>query len=150
MSITIFLSSLVSDSYGCYNSASLNRIRLKTRYITARSSARAHRVDCDLGVDLCGHDQTNVNVGKDISARDLYEENDALVLCLGATSPRDLPLPGRELDGIYQAMAFLETWQKKQSTPNRKNAASAPAISAKDKDVIVLGGGTSFGSFSPP
>jgi len=84
------------------------------------------------------HFQTGVNVGKDISAKDLYEEYDALALCLGATCPRDLPLPGRELDGIYQAMAFLETWQKKQSMPYKN---SPPAFTAKDKDVIVLGGG---------
>lgn len=59
-----------------------------------------------------------------------------MALCLGATCPRDLPLPGRELDGIYQAMAFLETWQKKQSMPYKN---SPPAFTAKDKDVVVLG-----------
>ena len=87
--------------------------------------------------------QTNVNVGKDISARDLYEENDALVLCLGATSPRDLPLPGRELEGIFQAMAFLETWQKKQNSPCKSGTQNGPQpfFTAKDKDVIILGGG---------
>jgi glutamate synthase (NADH) len=86
--------------------------------------------------------QTNVNVGKDISARDLYEENDALVLCLGATSPRDLPLPGGELEGIFQTMAFLETWQKKQNSPCKTGTRNGPQpfITAKDKDITILSG----------
>lgn len=65
----------------------------------------------------------------------LLAESDALVLCLGATHPRDLPIPGRQLDGIYQAMAFLGTWQKKQSM----SKMPAPELTAKDKNVIVLG-----------
>lgn len=77
--------------------------------------------------------KTNVNVGKDISAKELSEEYDALVFCTGATWPRDLPLPGRQLEGIHFAMEFLETWQKKQlGNPN-------PAIIAKDKHVVVIG-----------
>ena len=39
--------------------------------------------------------KTNVEIGKDISAKKIYDENDALLLCLGATWPRDLPIPGR-------------------------------------------------------
>nr|SVE70856.1 EOG090X0OE5 [Daphnia similis]SVE72746.1 EOG090X0OE5 [Daphnia similis] len=83
--------------------------------------------------------QTGVNIGKDISAKELHNNFDSVVLCLGATKPRDISIPGRELDGIYQAVAFLETWQKKQSTPNNK--LGNPAFTAKDRDVIVLGGG---------
>lgn len=79
--------------------------------------------------------QTNVNVGKDISAKDLCEENDAVVLCTGATWPRDLPLPGRELGGIYFAMEFLESWQKRQL------GGTVEGPHAKDKHVIVIGGG---------
>ncbi|XP_066254056.1 uncharacterized protein [Euwallacea similis] len=79
--------------------------------------------------------KTNVNVGKDISAKELTEEYDAVVLCTGATWPRDLPLPGRQLNGIHFAMEFLETWQKKQLGVNRDGPH------AKDKHVIVIGGG---------
>ena len=58
-----------------------------------------------------------------------------MVLCLGATWPRDLPIPGRNLKGIEFAMTFLETWQKKQMS------GSEPRITAEGKDVIVIGGG---------
>ncbi|KAL1491668.1 hypothetical protein ABEB36_012230 [Hypothenemus hampei] len=79
--------------------------------------------------------KTNVNVGKDISAKELSEEYDAVVLCTGATWPRDLPLPGRQLNGIHFAMEFLEGWQKKQG------GASLEGPHAKDKHVIIIGGG---------
>nr|SVE75564.1 EOG090X0OE5 [Daphnia dolichocephala] len=83
--------------------------------------------------------RTGVNVGKDVPAKELYNNFDSVVLCLGATRPRELSIPGRALGGIYQAVAFLETWQKKQSMPNNK--LGNPAFTAKDKDVIILGGG---------
>ncbi|XP_048520396.1 glutamate synthase [NADH]-like isoform X1 [Dendroctonus ponderosae] len=79
--------------------------------------------------------KTNVNVGSDISAKELSEEFDAVVLCTGATWPRDLPLPGRQLNGIHFAMEFLESWQKKQGGANHDGPH------AKDKHVIVVGGG---------
>ncbi|XP_025097686.1 putative glutamate synthase [NADPH] isoform X1 [Pomacea canaliculata] len=79
--------------------------------------------------------KVNTEVGKDIKAGDLLAENDALLLAQGATWPRDLPIPGRHLEGIHYAMNFLETWQKQQ------HGDSIPYISAKDKDVIVVGGG---------
>lgn len=81
--------------------------------------------------------KTNINVGKDISAKDLYEEFDSLVLCTGATWPRDLPIPGRQLEGIHFAMTFLESWQKKQMG----NVVDQPHLLAKDKDVLIIGGG---------
>ncbi|XP_068081055.1 uncharacterized protein [Anabrus simplex] len=81
--------------------------------------------------------KTNINVGKDISAKDLYEEFDAVVLCTGATWPRDLQISGRQLEGIHFAMTFLETWQKKQMG----NQVDMQGLSAKDKDVIIIGGG---------
>ncbi|CAK1604543.1 unnamed protein product [Parnassius mnemosyne] len=85
----------------------------------------------------------NVDVGKDISARDLANEYDAVVLCTGATWPRDLPLKGRELNGIHFAMEFLEGWQRRQAgaAPARPRAAPGAAPSAKDKHVLVIGGG---------
>lgn len=58
-----------------------------------------------------------------------------MVLCTGATWPRDLPIAGRQLSGIHFAMSFLESWQKKQM------GNKISPISAKDKDVIVIGGG---------
>lgn len=69
--------------------------------------------------------------------QDLYDEFDALVLCTGATWPRDLPIPGRQLEGIHFAMSFLESWQKKQMG----NVVDQPHLLAKDKDVIIIGGG---------
>ncbi|XP_046666504.1 glutamate synthase [NADH] [Homalodisca vitripennis] len=80
--------------------------------------------------------KTNINVGKDISAKELYEEYDSVVLCTGATWPRDLPIPGRQLEGIHFAMSFLESWQKKQMGDGNINP-----LLAKDKDVIIIGGG---------
>ncbi|XP_057669845.1 uncharacterized protein LOC130902058 [Diorhabda carinulata] len=79
--------------------------------------------------------KTNVNVGKDILANELSDEYDAVVLATGATWPRDLPLPGRQLNGIHFAMEFLESWQKKQL------GANFDGPHAKDKNVIIIGGG---------
>ncbi|XP_017778154.1 PREDICTED: glutamate synthase [NADH], amyloplastic isoform X1 [Nicrophorus vespilloides] len=79
--------------------------------------------------------KTNVNIGKDISAKDLSEEYDAVVLCTGATWPRDLPIMGRQLKGVHFAMEFLENWQKKQMGVHKDGPH------AKDKNVIVIGGG---------
>lgn len=69
--------------------------------------------------------------------QELQEEYDAVLLCLGATWPRDLPITNRQLDGIHFAMAFLETWQKNQMG----NKIDVTPLSAKDKDVLVIGGG---------
>ncbi|KAG8184761.1 hypothetical protein JTE90_019357 [Oedothorax gibbosus] len=80
---------------------------------------------------------TNVNVGKDISAQKLVDENDAVLMTVGATWPRDLPIPGRDLNGIHFAMNFLETWQKHQLG----NQIDYNKVNAKGKDVIVIGGG---------
>jgi NAD(P)H-dependent glutamate synthase small subunit len=73
-----------------------------------------------------------------MDARELLESFDAVLLATGATVPRDLPIPGRELQGIHFAMEFL--------TANTKslldsNFADEQYISAKDKHVIVIGGG---------
>ncbi|XP_005109373.2 putative glutamate synthase [NADPH] [Aplysia californica] len=79
--------------------------------------------------------KTGIEVGKDVSAKSLMDEYDAVLCALGATWPRDLPIPGRELSGIHYAMNFLESWQKVQQ------GNKDPFINAKDKDVIVIGGG---------
>ena len=81
---------------------------------------------------------TNTAVGKDISATHLRKEFDALVLCCGATKPRDLPIPGRELKGIHFAMEFLQANTKSLLDSNHEDGQY---ISAKDKHVVVVGGG---------
>jgi glutamate synthase (NADPH) small chain len=81
---------------------------------------------------------TNAAVGIDIPAAKLKDEFDAIVLCCGATKARDLPLPGRELDGIHFAMEFLHANTKSLLDSNHKDNKY---ISAKGKHVIVVGGG---------
>ncbi|XP_053987028.1 uncharacterized protein LOC128880703 isoform X1 [Hylaeus volcanicus] len=82
--------------------------------------------------------KTGVNVGKDISAKELREQYDAMLLCTGATWPRDLPIPGRQLEGIHFAVSFLEHWQKKQMG---NDTPLDMRLMAKDRDVIIIGGG---------
>ncbi|WRS31068.1 glutamate synthase subunit beta [Actinomycetaceae bacterium MB13-C1-2] len=79
---------------------------------------------------------TGVNVGTDVTGDDLLERFDALVLANGATAPRDLPIKGRELDGIYQAVDYLT-----RSTKHVLGTESEGWISAKGKDVVIIGGG---------
>lgn len=80
---------------------------------------------------------THCHVGFDISAEDLQASYDAILLAGGATIPRDLPIPGRELEGIHFAMSFLTQQNKRVSGL----AVEEAEISAKDKHVIVIGGG---------
>ena len=90
---------------------------------------------------------TNCEVGKDIPADRLRDDNDAVVLCGGATNPRDLPIEGRELDGVHYAMEFLHANTKQLlddkhgPVPGEGEGFSYPFLSAEDKDVIVIGGG---------
>jgi glutamate synthase (NADPH) small chain len=81
--------------------------------------------------------QCNTEVGKDLPTETLLKEYDAIVLCTGATKPRDLPLEGRQLTGIHFAMDFLTANTKAVLNP----ADNANFISAKDKDVVIIGGG---------
>lgn len=62
---------------------------------------------------------------------------------MGATWPRDLPLKGRQLNGIHYAMEFLENWQKKQmgGTGQGPKPKYNLELSAKDKNVLIIGGG---------
>ncbi|HKP39995.1 glutamate synthase subunit beta [Mycobacterium sp.] len=82
-----------------------------------------------------------VNVGVDITARQLRSEFDAVVLAGGATAWRDLPVPGRELDGIHQAMEFLPWANRVQNGDPVVDQDGLPPIHAKDKKVIIIGGG---------
>ena len=80
----------------------------------------------------------NTDVGKDISARDLMNEHDVLLLATGATKARDLNIPGRDGSGVHFAMEFL-TYNTKSYLNSGLNDGNY--ISAKDKNVIVIGGG---------
>ena len=82
-----------------------------------------------------------VNVGVDITVEQLREDFDAVVLAGGATDWRDLPIPGRELDGVYQAMEYLPWANKVQQGEEVLDADGQPPITARDKRVIIIGGG---------
>jgi glutamate synthase (NADPH/NADH) small chain len=77
-----------------------------------------------------------VDVGHDITGRQLRDRYDAVVLAIGSTVPRDLPVPGRDLSGVLQAMEFL---------PPANRAASGEVVdgqvTAEGKDVVIIGGG---------
>ena len=81
--------------------------------------------------------RAGVNVGVDISAAELRAKYDAIVLAVGATQWRELDIPGRSLNGVYQAMEYLP-WGNKQAL---NELPSEPPINAKGKNVIILGGG---------
>jgi glutamate synthase (NADPH/NADH) small chain len=81
--------------------------------------------------------RTETEVGKDYPAENLLREFDAVVLCIGATRPRDLPVPGRHLQGIHFAMEFLHA-NTRCLLDGHKNGAF---ISAHGKDVVIIGGG---------
>lgn len=82
--------------------------------------------------------RVGVEIGVDLPTRTLIDDFDAVVLACGATKPRDLDVPGRELDGVHFAMEFL--------TANTKSLLDSGLtdgnyLSAADKDVVVIGGG---------
>src|SRR5262249_47549827 len=79
----------------------------------------------------------NCEVGKTLPARQLLDDFDAVVLCTGATKPRDLPVEGRQLKGIHFAMDFL-TANTKSLLDGHRNG---DYTSATGKDVIIIGGG---------
>uniref|UniRef100_A0A5Q5BRQ6 Glutamate synthase [NADPH] small chain n=2 Tax=unclassified Mycobacterium TaxID=2642494 RepID=A0A5Q5BRQ6_MYCSS len=85
--------------------------------------------------------RTGVNVGVDISVAQLRSEFDAVVLAGGATAWRDLPIPGRELDGIHQAMEFLPWANRVQLGDPVTGEDGEPPITAKGKKVVIIGGG---------
>jgi glutamate synthase (NADPH/NADH) small chain len=81
---------------------------------------------------------TNTEIGKDISAQKLIDDNDAVILAGGATKPRDLPTEGRNFKGVHFAMEFLH---KNTKSLLDSQHVDGEYISAKGKDVIVIGGG---------
>ena len=82
--------------------------------------------------------RTNANVGVNVSVEELRREFDAILLAGGATAPRDLQVPGRELKGVYFAMEFLPLQNKRCEGDN---IPDADFISAKDQRVVIIGGG---------
>ncbi len=86
----------------------------------------------DEGTDF----RASVDVGTDITADQLRAEYDAVVLAGGATAWRDLPAPGREVEGVYQAMEYLP-W----ANHVQQGDIDHPPITAEGKDVVIIGGG---------
>jgi glutamate synthase (NADPH/NADH) small chain len=91
---------------------------------------------------------TNTEVGTDYAADKLISEYDAVVLCGGATKPRDLPIQGRHLEGIHFAVDFLRANTRKvldadiaALSPWETRTGNGDFVSARHKDVIVIGGG---------
>ncbi len=81
---------------------------------------------------------TGADIGREYSAQALLEEYDSIVLACGASNPRDIKAPGREANGIYFAVDFLKATTKSLLDSNLEDGN---AISAKDKHVVVIGGG---------
>jgi|TARA_B100001964_G_scaffold73923_3_gene83876 glutamate synthase (NADPH/NADH) small chain len=80
--------------------------------------------------------RTRTNVGSDLALQELREDYDAVVLACGATRSRDLPIPGRNLDGIMQAMEFLPWANRIQ-----EGDLDRSPVSAKGRHVVIIGGG---------
>ena len=82
--------------------------------------------------------ETNIEVGADIDIKSLRKDYDAILLCCGSEEARDLDIPGRDAYGVHFAMDFLPEQNKILSGEIKK---SARTILAKDKNVVVIGGG---------
>ncbi len=80
--------------------------------------------------------RVNANVGETVTVDELRADFDAIVLAGGATASRDLPIPGRELTGIYQAMEFLPPANRVQ-----EGDLDEHPFSAAGKHVVIIGGG---------
>ena len=80
--------------------------------------------------------RAGVDVGSDVTAEQLRAEFDAVVLAGGATAWRDIPVPGREIEGVHQAMEFLP-W----ANHVQQGDIDAPPITAEGKHVVIIGGG---------
>ena len=101
-----------------------------------------------VNADVCGDGThgTNDNSADKISAKELTKEYDAVVLCCGASNPRDIKAPGREAKGIYFAVDFLGRVTKSLLDSDfgilkKQDAGKFPYSDVKGKDVIVIGGG---------
>ena len=83
---------------------------------------------------------TGCNVGKDKKAAEILKEYDRVLLCCGASNPRDIKAPGREANGIHFAVDFLKSTTK-ALWANQLKLKEGEYISAKEKNVLVIGGG---------
>ncbi|WP_405996940.1 glutamate synthase subunit beta [Streptomyces sp. NBC_00829] len=80
--------------------------------------------------------RTGVDVGSDLDARELRRRHDAVVVAVGATEQRELPVPGRRLSGIHQAMDYLTLANRV-----REGDYASPPVTAEGKHVVIIGGG---------
>ena len=85
--------------------------------------------------------RTEVEIGVDVEMPTLIEEFDAVAMTVGAEAPRDLEVPGRELDGIHFAMDFLPQQNRRNAGDSEARAAPHGTITAAGKRVVVIGGG---------
>jgi len=85
--------------------------------------------------------RTNMEVGKTVTVQRLLDDYEVLVLAGGAELPRDLDIPGRELDGVHFAMDFLTQQNKRVAGDSEEKAAPSGTLTAKGKHVVVIGGG---------
>jgi len=85
--------------------------------------------------------RTEVEIGVDVEMPTLVEEFDAVAMTVGAEAPRDLQVPGRELDGIHFAMDFLPQQNRRNAGDSEARAAPHGTITAAGKRVVVIGGG---------
>ncbi|HKL34460.1 MAG TPA: glutamate synthase subunit beta [Tangfeifania sp.] len=118
-----------SDAIGGLLRYGIPDFKLNKRVIDRRLSIFA-----DEGIEF----KTEVNVGQDITKNELLKEFNAVLIAVGAEQPRDLAVEGRDLEGVHFAMDFLTCQNKINSG---KNVSEAEKISAKDKNVLVIGGG---------
>ncbi len=81
--------------------------------------------------------ELSVDAGRDLSAAYLLKRFDAVCLCVGAREPRDLKIPGRELGGVHLAMDYLVQQNRRVAG----KPVAGPAIHARDKKVVIIGGG---------
>ncbi len=102
--------------------------------LSKRVIDRRLEIFVDEGIDF----KTNVAAGKDISKEDLLRKFDAVLLAVGAEQPRNLPVEGRDLEGVHFAMDFL-TQQNKEVAGQK--ISPRKRITAKNKNVLIIGGG---------
>lgn len=118
-----------SDRPGGLLMYGIPNMKLEKRFIERKLDVmRAEGVEFKIGV----------NVGKDITADELIKKYDRVILCCGASNPRDIKVDGRETEGVYFAVDFLRSTTKALLDNGLKDGTY---ISAKDKNVIIIGGG---------
>ena len=117
-----------------------DRIGGLLRYGIPNMKLEKHIIDRKLNVmkDEGVEFVTEANIGQNIKAKKIMDDYDAVVLAVGASNPRDISAPGRDADGIYFAVEFLTATTKSLLD---SDLTDGKYISAKDKNVIVIGGG---------